>query len=72
MGTKLNRNDLVCLAEGVCRMDGDANDPFGPANETGLAVCKCGASRNRYGDYCQFEQGELPVEDLGCDLVSVV
>ena len=68
MGTELNRNDLVCLNEGVCRMDGDANDPFAPDNQTGLPICLCGASRDRYGDFCQFQQGQLPVEDLGCDL----
>ena len=46
MGTTANRNDLVCFEEGVCRLD-----------DTGLARCLCSGASNRYGDFCQFEQG---------------
>merc|ERR1712000_683155 len=57
MGTTANRNDLVCFEEGVCRLD-----------DAGLARCLCSGASNRYGDFCQFEQGQLPVltDEVDC------
>ncbi len=71
MGAPENRNDFVCLNEGVCRMDGAQS--LAPAvagagaTKVPLARCFCGAARDRYGDFCQFQQGEKPVFALSCE-----
>ena len=49
----------------VCNGYGDCKPSV--VNE-GTAECHCMASSNRYGSYCQFEQGKKPIfEDDSCD-----
>lgn len=69
MGRLENPNDFVCMNDGVCRIDGAQQRAAGGAGEpvTPLARCFCGAARDRYGDFCQFQQGQKPVFSLSCD-----
>ena len=49
----------VCSDYGECLVKEDGNG----------AICKCRASANRYGSFCQFEQGKEPIiqGERGCD-----
>jgi hypothetical protein len=52
------RAPKVCTGYGECK----------PADDGNKAECHCKASSNRYGAWCQFEQGQLPIiQSRGCD-----